>query len=141
MATMPAPILVALDAAPKTGARPTPMLAKAIRTVAVLASAIVVVSFVAFAIDQLDHASRTQQGEVTGQPPPDPTPTQERARERDHSRVREAIDDADDVLLTPFARIADRRGAWVAHGVPAALALLVYGLGLGYLARAVESRR
>jgi hypothetical protein len=46
--------------------------------------------------------------------------------------VREAIDDANDVLLSPFADAgAGSESRWVRRTVPAALALLVYGLGLG----------
>ena len=35
----------------------------------------------------------------------------------------------------PFNRSSVDNAAWVKHGLPALFALLVYGLGLGYLAR------
>ena len=46
--------------------------------------------------------------------------------------MREAIDDVNDVLLAPFASLIDSDNAWVNHGVPSLLALLVYGVGLGH---------
>ncbi len=40
------------------------------------------------------------------------------------------------MLLSPFAGLAEGAGSqWVRRGVPALLALLVYGFGLGLLAR------
>jgi hypothetical protein len=55
--------------------------------------------------------------------------------------VREAIDDANDVLLAPFASVIDSDSAWVNHGVPALLGLLLYGVGLGLLANMVPQQR
>ena len=68
-------------------------------------------------------------------------PGEERARERAHSRAREAIDDADDVLVAPFAGLVDgSASSWVRRGVPTLLALLVYGFGLSFLARFARGR-
>ena len=63
-----------------------------------------------------------------------PTPGEEAARERRNGGARELIDDANDVLLAPFANLIDSDNGWVHHGVPAVLALLLYGVGLGLLA-------
>jgi hypothetical protein len=55
--------------------------------------------------------------------------------------VREKIDDADDVLLRPFAFVAGNSdSSWVRRGAPAVLALLVYGFGLSFLARYSRGR-
>jgi hypothetical protein len=113
-----------------------------LRTLAVCASIIVSLSFVMFALDEMDRGSKTQQeelGKQTGKPElfaVDPTPTaaQEDLREQEHSQVREAIDDAGDVLLRPFSGVVESNSNWVIRGVPTLLALLVYGLGLGLLA-------
>ena len=51
--------------------------------------------------------------------------------------MREAIDDANDLLLQPFSGLVNSPSNWVMHGVPALLALLVYGLGLGLLANSL----
>ena len=39
------------------------------------------------------------------------------------------------VLTAPFDAVVHTSNQWVDHGLPALLALIVYGLGLGYLAR------
>ncbi len=117
-----------------------------IRWIAILASVIVALGFLAFAVDEMDRGSKEQQNELAQglkdlDPEdaatigaPDPSPQEERARERAHGPVREAIDDVNDVLLAPFAGLVESDNAWVNHGVPSLLALLVYGLGLGTLA-------
>ena len=53
-----------------------------------------------------------------------------------HSSAREAVDDVNDVLLVPFAFAEpDTDDAWARRGIPTLVALLVYGVGLGFLAR------
>jgi hypothetical protein len=107
-----------------------------IRFCASVASLLVIIGFVAFATDQFQSASKRTQDELAGITSPDPTPNQESRRERAHSRPREAIDDANDVLLSPVAWITDGvHNQWVRRGVPSLLALLIYGFGLGMLAR------
>jgi hypothetical protein len=55
--------------------------------------------------------------------------------------VREAIDDADDVLVTPFAPLTEgSSSSWVRRGIPTLLALVVYGFGLAFLARFASGR-
>jgi hypothetical protein len=50
--------------------------------------------------------------------------------------VRELIDDADDILLAPFTWAEpDTAGKWAQRGVPALLAVFVYGFVLGFVAR------
>jgi hypothetical protein len=113
--------------------------ARLLRAAAWVASAVVVVSFVLFALDETREASARTAAEVAGQEAarrPVPTDGQERAREQAHGPVREAIDDANDVLLAPFAFAEPSGGGgWARRGVPALLALVVYGLGLPFLAR------
>ena len=116
-------------------------MASLLRLIAIALSAVVALGFVMFAVDEMNRGSKTQQQAVdqgTGAQqtvaPPAPTPQEEIAREREHSKPREAIDDANDVLLSPFSGLVGSKSNWVIHGVPALLALLVYGLGLGLLA-------
>ena len=108
---------------------------RAIRAVAIVTSAIVLISFGLFAIDQARAGSQREQDQLAQQDSADPTATQERRREKAHTGIRETIDDADDFLLSPFTGFVDSGGVWVQRGVPTALALLVYGFGLGFLAR------
>jgi hypothetical protein len=104
---------------------------------------VVVLGFAMFAIDEADKGSKTQQAKLERElgTTVDPDTRQEAAREADHGPVREAIDDANDVLLKPFADLVDSDSSWVSHGVPALLALLIYGLGLGMLANMLPKQR
>ena len=120
-----------------------------VRLVAILCSGLVLLGFAYFATDELDRGSRTQQGKLDSQlegdvrdpAPIAPTPTQEAARERVNGKFREAVDDANDLLLGPFTALVDSNDRWVTHGVPALLALLLYGLGLGTLANMLPKQR
>jgi hypothetical protein len=109
------------------------------RTVSVVASAIVLVSFGLFAIDETRNASEASARAIAGLEATrssDPSARQERARERAHSRAREAIDDADDLLVAPFAPVVSGSdSSWIRRGVPTLLALIIYGFGLSFLAR------
>jgi hypothetical protein len=115
----------------------------AIRFVAIAVSAIVALGFVMFAVDEADKGSQTQQQKLEAELGSGPAPNAdvEAARERHHGAFREAVDDANDVLLAPFADVIDSDSAWVNHGIPALLALLVYGVGLGFLANMLPKQR
>ena len=117
------------------------MLERLIRAVAVATSLVVLAGFALFAIDELGEASERTQAELAGAAEPAPTAQQERARDRNSSRPRELIDDANDVLLGPFVDLIDSDSGWVNHGVPALLALLLYGVGLGFLANLLPRER
>ncbi len=120
------------------------MLGSSLRTISLLASLLVIAGWGLFAIDEARSASSQTQEEIAGRQAGrdvDPSPEQERAREAAHSEPRELVDDANDVLLSPFASLSEEAGSrWVRRSVPAVLALLVYGLGLGFLARTVATR-
>jgi hypothetical protein len=117
-----------------------------IRFVAIGISVVVVLGFAMFAIDETDKGSKGQQAKLerelgTTADPIAPTPRQEAVREERHSPVREAIDDVNDVLLRPFTDLIDSDNAWVNHGIPTLLALLIYGFGLGLLANMLPKAR
>lgn len=110
------------------------MLAKVIRWVAIVTSLLVVVSFVFFADDQLSRASRADQALVNDRPAPVlPVTTHQ-------GQPRRLVDGAAAELLRPFS-FAGHGSAWARRGFPTLLALLVYGLGLGFLARAATGVR
>ena len=113
------------------------MLERIVRRLAIVLSLIVATGFVLFAVDDFGRASDASRSRRGGQPDAiDPTPRDERERERLHGPVREVVDDANDVLLRPFAGIAQTADSrWVRRGVPALLGLLVYGVLLGFAAR------
>ena len=112
-----------------------------LRLIAICLSAVVALGFVLFAVDEIDRGSKGQQAAIdegmsgrTTVWPAAPTPEDDAIRERQHGDVREAIDDANDQLLAPFSQVASSKSNWVSHGVPALLALLVYGFGLALVA-------
>ena len=115
------------------------MLAGLLRALSVVASAVVLLSFGLFALDETRTASQRSAAEVAGlraSRTPDPNAGEERARERAHSSVRELIDDADDVLIAPFTWAAPQdSGKWAQRGIPAVVALVVYAFVLPFLAR------
>jgi hypothetical protein len=120
-----------------------------IRLLAIVTSAIVLLGFAMFAVDQMSEGSKTQQDAIDDTLKPEskqvysisPDPDEERVREADHGAIREAVDDANDILLAPFANLIDSSNAWVEHAIPALLALLLYGLGLGFLANLMPKPR
>jgi hypothetical protein len=100
---------------------------------------VVLLGFGLFVVQEATGASEQSSAEIAGGTrvvAPSPTAREERIRERRNSAAREVVDDVNDVLLAPFAWAApEGSGAWAQHGLPTVLALLAYGLGLGYLAR------
>jgi hypothetical protein len=107
---------------------------------------IVIASFVVFAVDQTKSASGHQQevvasgspvatngSGVTGQ-----APTTGASHK---SSIHKAIDEASGDLTSPFSSIVSSSSSeWAERGSRLLLALLVYGFGLGYLARAIRVR-
>jgi hypothetical protein len=108
-----------------------------LRWASTIACVILVVSFGLFAIEQAKGGSKDQQNKIEGISQPSPTPETERQREKEHGKVREAIDDADDVLIEPFSGVVNSGSIWAKRGVATLLALLVYGvlfrILIGYL--------
>jgi H+/Cl- antiporter ClcA len=112
------------------------VLERPLRFLAIALSLLVAAGFTLFAVDDFQRASNNSRDRISGNARPDPTPRAERQREDRNSTGRELIDDANDVLLRPFAGlVANDKSRWVQRGVPALLGLLVYGFMLGYLAR------
>jgi hypothetical protein len=120
------------------------VLERLLRLAAIASSLLVVAGWAWFAIDETSAASQNTQAEIAGREAtrtPDPDAEQERAREQANGPVREVIEDVNDVLLRPFApAVEGSSSAWVRRTVPALLALLVYGFGLGLLARFAAGR-
>ena len=120
------------------------VLERLLRYAAIACSLLVVLGWGLFAWDQTKEASAKTQAEIDSQPVAalvDPSPDVERARERVNGPVHEAIDDANDVLLRPFAPlVANQDSKWLRRTLPAVLALMVYGFGLGLLSRFLAGR-
>jgi hypothetical protein len=118
-----------------------------IRFVAIAISVVVVLGFALFAANEADKGSKTQQDKVErelGHAPNDliaPNAHDEAFREAHQGKFHEAVDDVNDVLLRPFVDLVDSDSAWVNHGIPTLLALLIYGFGLGLLANMLPEQR
>jgi hypothetical protein len=95
--------------------------------------ALVIVSFGLFARDQVAGASEHQQTELAAGVPP--TAAGGSSSSHTHRQPRRFIDAAASALESPFKSIVSSHSEWVDHIFPALFALLVYGLGLGFLAR------
>lgn len=109
-------------------------LARLLRVGSLVACAIVIASFSMFALDQVNGASQQQQAEIaTGSWHP-PAPARPH-----HGGFRRAIDHADHTITSVFSGVtAGSSSEWVVHGVQTFLVLLVFGFGLGFLARFVR---
>lgn len=108
-------------------------LAAILRAASRIVCLIVVVSFAIFAIGQTSKASVHQQNKVSE--------TTTVAQPSHESAVHEAIDEVAGKLTSPFSGItAGSNSEWVVRGVGTLVALLVYGVGLGYLARVLRIR-
>ena len=112
-----------------------------VRITAVVASVLVGLGFLLFAMDEADRGSAQQQTKLANDLEPAPSRRGEAVREKRQSRPRELIDDANDVLLAPFAGLTSGKDLWTQHLVSGALALLAYGLGLMLLANYLPQPR
>jgi hypothetical protein len=112
------------------------VISRVLRLTAFACCALVVASFAMFARDQMAGASQHQQSELVA----GAHPTAASSTPVKHAQPRRFIDSAAKALSTPFEAIVQSSNVWVKHGLPAVFALLVYGLGLGYLARFSAAR-
>lgn len=109
-----------------------PVISRIIRFASLACCALVVMSFAMFARDQMAGASEHQQTELVAGANTSATPV---AITHRHSQPRRFIDSAAKTLTSPFSAVVKSNNAWVQNGLPAVFALIVYGVGLGYLAR------
>lgn len=107
------------------------VLHRALVLIAIACSALLVASFGMFARDQIAGAAKHQANEVNSAsvnqtPASTPKPRAEPGR---------FIVGAASKLSSPFRSVVQSGSAWVQRGVPTILGLLVYGVGIGFLAR------
>jgi hypothetical protein len=127
------------------------VIAVVLRWAAIISSAFIALSFLFFATDQTSNASKASVRGITGEGSgvksesitklPNPPSSVEKVRETENDGFHEFVDDVDDVLLAPFTSISNSDNIWVRRTVPALIALLLYGVGGLYLARAAGLRR
>ena len=114
------------------------MIERLLRWFSIGASLLVIFGFAGFVLDEGERGSEEQLRALGDPRGADPTPRGEIERERANGPVREVIDDANDILLKPFANLVDSDNRWVARLVPTVLALLIYGFGAAFLANAAR---
>lgn len=102
--------------------------------------------FLGFAVEQSKKASAHQQAELSdtgAQQAPAPSgastatgSSSNTSSSTKESGLREAVDKAFSTISSPFSGLTSGvSSAWMLHIVDTLLALLIYGFGLGYLAR------
>jgi hypothetical protein len=101
---------------------------------------IVIASFLIFALDQTNTAS-TRQQERLAAGSPTPVQTSHAAKPHKQNALKRDIDEVATELTSPFSGlVAGASGEWGDRATKLLLALLIYGFGLGYLARALRVR-
>jgi hypothetical protein len=109
-----------------------------IRLASFVICAIVIVSFAIFVIDQTKTASAHQAAEVSGSAAVSTGAPTSTAHE---NVVHRTIDEASEKLTSPFASVVSGSSSeWAIRGIKLLLALVVYGFGLGYVARVLRVR-
>jgi hypothetical protein len=108
----------------------------------IVACVIVIVSFGLFAINQTSGASTRQQQALASPNTTEATGSASQTTSKSHEGpVRKTIDEASEWLTSPFDGITSgSHSEWGVRGVGLLLALLVYGFGIGFLARALRVR-
>ncbi len=107
-----------------------PVVSRILTAAAWICCVLVFASFALFVRDELAAGSEHQQQLIAATPASAPVPTA-----RPVGQPRRFIDGAAHVLVSPFEGIVATDSQWVLHGVTTGLALVLYGFGLGFLAR------
>jgi hypothetical protein len=116
--------------------RPVSSLAGVMLLVSRIACLIVVASLVVFAVNKTKTASVHQQNEVTGRA------SESEAGTGHHDALHQKLDEISNTITSPFASAVEgSTSEWKIHLVKTALALLVYGLGAGFLVRFIRLRQ
>jgi hypothetical protein len=120
-------------------------LASALRLASVLVCLIVIASFALFVVNKTSSASARQQQELNGTTTAPGTPAAPGAstpvKHAKKSSLRTRIDDASNAITSPFDGLSSGWSSqWLIRGVNLLLALVVYGFGLGFLARVIRVR-
>jgi len=116
------------------------MVSTLLRTLAILASLVLLASFALFAIDQAGGASNQAQAEVAAAGNQTLGPPIHGIGAK--TGVRGTLDSVARDLVSPVRSWAPgRTDSWGSRGFELAFGLLIYGVGLGALARAVGLSR
>ena len=120
-------------------------LARVIKLASLALCLVVIASFALFVINRTSDASAHQQQVVNGETSAGLAGEPSSAIAADNGgrkgSARRTIDEVAEAVESPFAAITEGSSSeWVIHSVQLAVALLVYGFGLGYIARSIRVR-
>lgn len=120
-------------------------LAGLLRLASIAICLVVIASFGLFVVNRTNTASAHQQRILNGNAPPTPAaPTgtsPAKSKPEKESSLRQAVDDASNAFSSPFDGVtAGSSSEWVIRGTKLLLVLIVYGFGLGFLARVIRVR-
>lgn len=117
------------------------LLGGVLRLASRVACLVVLASFVLFAVEQAGSASSSAQNAVLGTNNGAAAPASGSHKKTAKSALHRAIDEAAERLTSPFSGVtAGDTSQWVIRGVGTLLALVVYGIGVGYLTRLLRLR-
>lgn len=114
-------------------------LTRTLRLASIVICLIVAASFAIFAIQQTKTASGQQTEVVTNSGPALAHPAASPATAK-KGAVHRVIDEAAEALTSPFSGIVSSGSEWAVEGIKLALTLVIYGFGLGYVARVIRVR-
>jgi hypothetical protein len=115
-----------------------------LRLASIACSIVLLLSFAAFVSDQAGHSSKKTVATIANEDETSPVSSaaggaQPRHAVK-HSPVRQKIDSADRYLTSPFRGVAANGSPWAEHIATTLFGLLVFGFGLGFLARLAALR-
>ncbi len=110
----------------------TPALVKLLRAASILLCLIVALSTLLFALNQTSTASGHQQEELSGKAPVT------RTAHPHQNGFHKAVDEVAEEVTSPVSGLVSSSSEWGEHAIRLIFALLVYGFGLGYLARVLR---
>jgi hypothetical protein len=106
-----------------------------LRLVSIAICLVVSASFLVFAVNQTKTASSHQQSVLANEG------SEESTANKHEGSLHRALDDTAKTFTEPFNGIvSNSSGEWATRSFELLMALLVYGFGLGYLARVIRVR-
>jgi hypothetical protein len=116
-------------------------LAGALRLASLAICLVAIASFGLFVVNQTSSASAHQQGLVNSAAPTPTAASPAKSSSGQESSVHRAIDDTSNAFASPFSGVtAGSSSEWVIRGANLLFVLIVYGFGLGFLARVIRVR-
>jgi hypothetical protein len=119
-------------------------LARVLKLASLAICLIVIASFALFVINRTSDASAHQQQELNGETSGaggEPSSAIAPDNGGRKGSARRTIDEVSEAVTSPFAALTESSNSeWVIHSVDLGVALLVYGFGLGYIARTIRVR-